>query len=726
MKKKMTRSDFETIIIEKFNSAKEVIATNHVEKEKFVTCYDSIAAGVRTENFYCQTCGHIESKPRVGYYHSSSYVCPSCGNDHITSRRNVDGRERRIYAKTNDNGFEGCLFTVSYVFPDGDENIDGTPGTPWYKMEPEMYVHVRYAFIFDNDYGWFFHDGTKMLKRGCQKECDYLAEVYRLHPIATCCIATNDWDDMLVQAKSFETKREAAASTRKANSKGNLIEEMRANYRAQNIDESLIMEGTHTFLQYVYDQNENGTVYKTVCTKCGHEFLINSHRNSDEMAHYQCPNCGMQKDEATRAYYSGSSSECHDVVVYENTNLPENDLLIRIFRVYHEFDTTKPLSSKVLEYQRIFCGKKVTVYGDHSAYSSKATYNMKKVTIRDICGAVTGWRVDGRCIQSNDEIRDIIRNSCLMYSGAVEAFGIGDSRYNAVVALPDMKYIMAWYKNPSIELLTKANMTQIASHMMDYPDHMHAGKNIAEVLGVPPYVAKIAIKENLRYEDMVALTALYNTDNTITFDTYQDVKNAGISTHHLISLKHTYNVPYTKALQYFEAVYNHQCIEKREAATLWIDYLKMASDLKMDLNDKSRMFPGSLKKEHDVAMFAHRAIQIELDKEQFAKQAEINSFFEYSYKDLIVVVPRTPQEIVEEATRQKNCLRSYVERVKRGDTVVVFIRRKNMPDSTYITAEVNNGTLTQLKGYCNSNPRNREIIEFVSHWAKAKGINVIL
>jgi hypothetical protein len=79
---------------------------------------------------------------------------------------------------------------------------------------------------------------------------------------------------------------------------------------------------------------------------------------------------------------------------------------------------------------------------------------------------------------------------------------------------------------------------------------------------------------------------------------------------------------------------------------------------------------------------------------------------------------------VEEATRQRNCLRSYVERVKNGDTVVAFVRRKIMPNATYVTAEIHNGELIQLKGYCNSDPRNKELVEFVQHWAKAKSIVV--
>lgn len=731
MKKKMTRADFEKIVADKYKQAKSVVMdTGLVEKEDFVVIYDSIVAGARTENFYCQRCGHTEQRPKAGYYHTSNYVCPDCGNDNITSSRNVNRRERKMFVKPNESGAEGFVFSVGYYFP--DEN-DFTPlgeepkaRTPWYKMEPVMTVNIKYAFVFDREYGWFMYNGEKLYKRGCQDEVDRLVEINRMTPMVGSEMESADWNDLLAEAKTFEAKRAAQASVRKANSKSTVLEDMRAQYRAQVIDEDIIKEPAHTFLKYIYSQDEAGTSYQTVCTKCGHEFITQD--KEDEYGHSAtpvCPHCGFTFPVMSGHRYSSyGTHEYTDVVVYENTNLPENDLLVRIFRVNHNYEPTKELETTVTEFQRVFCGKKVTVYGKDDIYGRgrKVKQDFTKATIRDLCGAISGWRVDGVTIQTKDDIRDIIRNSCLMYSGAVEAYGIGDSRYKQVAELPHMKYIMTWYKNPGIELVAKANMSNIAKHMLDYPDHMHEGKTIAEIIGLPAPVVKVAMKEDMTYEDMVAYGALYNTDNTLTYQLYKEIKECGIGSHHLVSLRRNHNIDYAKAMKYFEAVYNHQCIEKREAATLWLDYLRMATDLKMDLTDKSRLFPGSLKKEHDVAMFAHRAIQVELDKAAFAKQAEINASYEYSYKDLVAIVPRTPQEIVEEATRQKNCLRSYVERVKRGDTVVVFIRKKEDPEATYVTAEVYGGILTQLKGYCNSNPRQKDLVEFVTHWAKARNI----
>ena len=730
MKKKMTRADFEKIVAAKFQEVKDIVVSEHlVEKEDFVVIYDSIVAGERTENFYCQACGNIEQKPKVGYYHTSNYVCPSCGNSNVTSSRNVNRRERKLFVKENESGAEGFVFSVGYYFPDEDEVTplsSNTTRTPWYKMEPIVSINVKYAFIFDREYGWFMYNGQKMYKRGCQDEVDRLVELNKMTPMVGCAMTNDDWQEILTEAKSFEAKRSAQASARKANSKSTVLEDMRAGYRAQVIDEDLIKEPTHTFLRYIYSQDENGTLYKTVCTKCGHEFI--SRDKEDEYGRERtspvCPNCGYTIPKMTNRYSSLGTHEYADVVVFENTNLPENDLLVRAFRVNYNYEPTKELETTVTEFQRIFFGKKVTVYGKDDYYSRgrKVKGDLVKATIRDLCSAVAGWRVEGLTIQEKDTIRDIIRNSYLMYSGAVEAYGLGDPRYRQVLDLPHMKYIMTWYKNPGIELLAKANMSNITKHMMDYPDHMYEGKTVADIVGLPAPVVKVAMKHDFTYEDMVAYGALYNGDNSITYQMYEEIKACGIGSHHLIALRKNHNIDYAKSLKYFEAVYNHQCIEKREAATLWLDYLRMATDLKMDLTDKSRLFPGSLKKEHDVAMFAHRAIQVELDKAAFAKQAEINAAYEYSYKDLVAIIPRTPQEIVEEATRQKNCLRSYVERVKRGDTVVVFIRKKDDPEATYVTAEVYGGILTQLKGYCNSNPRHKELVEFVTHWAKARNI----
>jgi hypothetical protein len=217
---------------------------------------------------------------------------------------------------------------------------------------------------------------------------------------------------------------------------------------------------------------------------------------------------------------------------------------------------------------------------------------------------------------------------------------------------------------------------------------------------------------------------MYNADNTMTAEVYQQIANADLQRQTLIDVAQNYGITYDKILKYLQAAYDHQCILKREALSIWSDYLRMASVMGVNLNDKAKKFPSSLKKEHDIAAFAYRAVKVEMDSKIFAIQAEINSKYEFETDEMMAIVPKTPQEVIEEANRQNNCLRSYVERVRDGKTVVAFVRKKEAPEKTFLSAEILNGELVQLKGWCNSDPRTPEIVKFIKEWAEARDIAI--
>jgi DNA-directed RNA polymerase subunit RPC12/RpoP len=625
-----------------------------------------------------------------------------------------------LYVDEQECGFKFAMYRLTYHISNDEPK--------WWLVEPAVTIDMRYVGSFDNENGWYVYDvrDRKLLGRNSALEQDVLKRVKQGTPINN---IDGDYTEMVVQATAFETKKAAANETKRANSKTTLLEEMRSNYRPKAIDEAMLTDMDHGILHEVYSTKDDMTSYMAYCTKCGKTFetgYLNHDADSTDNV-LECPDCGTTspRSYSRYGYNYGSKSTQHTVVLFENTNLPENDLLVRVFEVNRNYSLEHGYTQSIGERQRVFFGKKINVYGRPYNYSTKTYGDFEKYSVRDVSDSLVGYRrEDSRVVQDGAEIAQIIRNSCLMYSGLVESYGYGDKRYKGYESAPSMKYLMAWYKKPAIELLLKSNMTEILDHMIKEPDHMGSGKSVAEALDVPASVAKIAMKLNLDYRSLTALTALYIADSNLTAEQFLAIQQMRLPTFQLAQLKTRYNIDFAQTTKYLDAVYNHQCIERRDAIELWLAYLKMATDLHIDLTDKSRLYPGSLKKEHDVATFAYRAVQIDMDKEKFASQAEQNAYFEYTYKDLMVIVPKTPQEIVEEATRQKNCLRSYVERVKNGDTVVVFIRRKIMPDATYVTAEVHNGSLIQLKGYCNSNPRNKELVEFVQHWSKAKGIRV--
>lgn len=86
------------------------------------------------------------------------------------------------------------------------------------------------------------------------------------------------------------------------------------------------------------------------------------------------------------------------------------------------------------------------------------------------------------------------------------------------------------------------------------------------------------------------------------------------------------------------------------------------------------------------------------------------------YEDDIfsVVIPTTAKEFQEEADSQHNCVfRLYYSRVHDKLTHIVFIRRKNNLDKSYITCEVSNkGEIVQYLAKYNNDVEDKDALTF--------------
>ena len=722
--KKITREEIKTTLMEM--AAKlpaTILASGQVVPIKPIQHEQFTENGVKKNRCYCHACGnHYETLS------THSVNCPNCGNNHtVTShyywrsynRSTVKNGEMWVeeYAE-GDSAINAimsfALFTHETTFgPDKEKPIRDLVTTV------ELSCVGAYC-----DGGWFVYDvaNTKLLKRDSQAEIDILRRV------RSCSTPMNiepvNFTALLALIKSKEDVRSSEVAAKKAKSKNTLLNDMRELYKPATIDEAAMLHSVESTVLYL-DSDQGGFTYRVGCPECGQSTLVTVADENMLLEHeHTCPHCGhyyrsLKNNDSY--YYRYRESFSKEVVVFENTNLPENDLLMRVFHLTCTMNPpTTTVISQIHETTRYFFGKAITVYDiDKSGKITKGNmrsvpYFLSRYSSHD----------DSMAMQSQDEMVDVIKKSCLRYSGLIESYGWGDKRYTKYCDFPNITYIQAWYKNPSIEMLLKSPLTNAMKHYMDNQQLLNKGKTLAEVLGFDQSVVNIATKLNLSYNEMVELNSLYKEDNTITVDMFREIRDTRIAANLFVQLKQNYNISFRQALDYMEAVYNHQCIEKNTASTIWYDYLQMATMLHFDLTEKSRKYPGSLKKEHDVAMFASRALKQEIDLQMFQMQAEKNAYYEYTYEKLMVTVPKTPEDVVQEATRQHNCLRSYLQRIRNGDTVVVFIRYKETPDESYVTCEINNNYLVQIKGKYNSNPMNKELYEFISHWTKARGIKM--
>lgn len=73
-------------------------------------------------------------------------------------------------------------------------------------------------------------------------------------------------------------------------------------------------------------------------------------------------------------------------------------------------------------------------------------------------------------------------------------------------------------------------------------------------------------------------------------------------------------------------------------------------------------------------------------------------------------------ELVAESLELHHCVRTYAERVSKGETEIFFVRRKKEKDKPFITVELKANKVIQARAKYNERPSD-EVIEFINEWA---------
>lgn len=93
----------------------------------------------------------------------------------------------------------------------------------------------------------------------------------------------------------------------------------------------------------------------------------------------------------------------------------------------------------------------------------------------------------------------------------------------------------------------------------------------------------------------------------------------------------------------------------------------------------------------DIAMFRNqRQIVEELlaSSKNLLIEQVANSMPSFSNEELIVVFPKTAEEIVTEGTTQRHCVGGYVNSIVNGEIIVFFIRKRNEVEKPYVTVSM--------------------------------------
>ena len=175
-----------------------------------------------------------------------------------------------------------------------------------------------------------------------------------------------------------------------------------------------------------------------------------------------------------------------------------------------------------------------------------------------------------------------------------------------------------------------------------------------------------------------------------------------------------YGYPFQKLMNYLVKVERQTNRGLDVITEEMADYLQMCEFCGIEADQ----YPSDLKKQHDD-MLLHMTktrtakedkmlVIIGTQSEKYVEVPEDQTVgIPKILNDYVIVFPKSEKDFIEEGNMQHNCVGSYPRRVKNKDCIIFFIRKKESPNKSFITAECTRRGLGQFY-YSNNRPVNDE------------------
>lgn len=155
----------------------------------------------------------------------------------------------------------------------------------------------------------------------------------------------------------------------------------------------------------------------------------------------------------------------------------------------------------------------------------------------------------------------------------------------------------------------------------------------------------------------------------------------------------------------------------------YVDYASTAHHLGLDLKNTKISKPHDFKTMHDWAINEEKVQETKVyDAQILALYNSIHKLCEWEDNVYAVIMPSTSREIVEEGVRQSHCVGRYCERVAKGESVILFVRRKDKISESWYTMEIKRNmdelNIVQCRGYDNQDRNEEEAAEIEKVKAK--------
>lgn len=131
---------------------------------------------------------------------------------------------------------------------------------------------------------------------------------------------------------------------------------------------------------------------------------------------------------------------------------------------------------------------------------------------------------------------------------------------------------------------------------------------------------------------------------------------------------------------------------------IWRDTLAMQKQMYGKIKEK---YPEDLPLYHQQLSYKTVINREVIDAANLKRTVDKLSKYDMTIGDFIFMCPKSQQDMTDEAQQQANCLASYTKKYINGESEIFFMRKKDEPETSYITIEKHGYELRQIYYACN-------------------------
>lgn len=171
----------------------------------------------------------------------------------------------------------------------------------------------------------------------------------------------------------------------------------------------------------------------------------------------------------------------------------------------------------------------------------------------------------------------------------------------------------------------------------------------------------------------------------------------------------------------YASLYHQQAFDDAQYAFSELrDYYQLVSDL-----TNVPLYPRYLKTTHDVASRNLKVLNSDTNNVKVAANwSKHHVTLDAKIGDYLIYQALTPKEIVDEGNNNSNCVGGYVRSVAEGTSSILFLREAKDLDKSWVTLEVQHGTLVQAYATFDAHLDDKAQ-NLLSTWCKSRGLSYL-